>query len=140
MIDLGLEPYRLAASLKGILAQRLVRQLCPKCKKKEKARSVTQWSHLKLPGKRATKTTTCAPVGCEACGDTGYKGRFAAVEMLKIDRSVRPLISETQPESALYDYTINNKIQKMSNSVYEKYIDGLTSFEEVEAILLEEIS
>jgi general secretion pathway protein E len=80
---MGVEPFLLSSSLLGVLAQRLVRKLCPVC---------STPSH----GGEAT------PVGCEACGQTGYQGRTGVFELLVADDTVQSLIHNRAPESQIF--------------------------------------
>jgi general secretion pathway protein E len=80
LIDMGVEPFLLSSSLLGVLAQRLVRKLCPVCKQ---------------------ENTSYHPVGCEACGRSGYKGRTGIYELLTVNDQVRALIHGRAAESQL---------------------------------------
>jgi general secretion pathway protein E len=79
---MGVEPFLLSSSLLGVLAQRLVRKLCPVCSPAA--------GHEALP------------VGCEACGHTGYQGRTGIFELLVADETVQSLIHNRAPESQLF--------------------------------------
>jgi general secretion pathway protein E len=83
LTDMGVEPFLLSSSLLGVLAQRLVRKLCPVC---------------------ATRTDNgeFAPVGCDACGHTGYQGRTGIFELLVADDAVQSLIHSRAPESQIF--------------------------------------
>jgi general secretion pathway protein E len=84
LIDMGVEPFLLASSMLGVLAQRLVRRLCNQCKQEDPA----------TPG-------TWRPVGCAACNQTGYSGRTGIHELFCIDDDIRTLIHQGAGEQAL---------------------------------------
>jgi CheY-like chemotaxis protein len=88
LVDIGIEPYKIAASLRGVLAQRLMRRLCPACKE--------VWVES-IPEKLATWVPTGTPlyraVGCSECAMTGYRGRFSIVEVLTVTPDVERVIS-----------------------------------------------
>ena len=84
LVDMGIKPYMAAACLNGVIAQRLVRRLCPFCKE-SKITNRLESELLKLP----EDTKIYAPTGCNQCGNTGYKGRFALYEYIIISESMR---------------------------------------------------
>jgi general secretion pathway protein E len=89
LTDMGIEPFLLSSSLLGVLAQRLVRKLCPHCKapaQDEAGRPNGQY----------------VPVGCEHCGHTGYAGRTGVFELLVVDEALRALIHQRAPEADLH--------------------------------------
>ena len=94
--DMGVEPFLLASTTRLILAQRLVRRLCPDCRRPEPA------SHAAaaLVGV-AEGTTLFRPVGCQSCGHTGYAGRIGIYEAIRVDERIRGLIGEGADEAAI---------------------------------------
>jgi len=101
LADMGVEPYLLSSSLLGVLAQRLVRTLCPKCRRgappTEAERALVASMGIAVP------PTLYAPVGCEACNTTGYRGRTGIYELLPVDETTRRLIHDGAGELALRD-------------------------------------
>jgi general secretion pathway protein E len=99
LVDMGVEPYLLASSLLGVLAQRLVRRLCPRCRV---AHPVVAAERELLAGTAAADLSTLheAP-GCAACNQSGYRGRTGIYELLTVDATVRELIHQAAGESAL---------------------------------------
>jgi general secretion pathway protein E len=112
LTDMGVEPFLLSSSLLGVLAQRLVRRLCPVCK--------TQDDHHRWH-----------PVGCEACGHTGYKGRTGVYELMVADEAVRSLIHNRAPESQLQAAAEANGLRSMREDGERLIEAGVTSLEEV---------
>lgn len=125
--DMGIEPFLLSSSLLAVLSQRLVRTLCPDCKKPH----TTDASELEVLGQNATSETTIyKPHGCAACNQTGYRGRTGIHELLLVDEKVREMMHEGVGEQAIERY-----IRKTTPSIREdgcsKVLAGATSLEEV---------
>jgi general secretion pathway protein E len=112
MIDMGIEPFLLSSSLLGVLAQRLVRKLCPHCKKQD-ARG--RWH----------------PVGCSECGQSGYKGRTGVYELMVVDDKVRGLIHARAAESQIFVAAEANGMRPMREDGERLVAEGITSPEEV---------
>lgn len=125
--DMGIEPFLLSSSLLAVLSQRLVRTLCPDCKKPH----TPDASELEVLGQNATSETTIyKPHGCAACNQTGYRGRTGIHELLLVDEKVREMMHEGVGEQAIERY-----IRKTTPSIREdgcsKVLAGATSLEEV---------
>ncbi|MCZ4239150.1 type II secretion system ATPase GspE [Alteromonas macleodii] len=125
--DMGIEPFLLSSSLLAVLSQRLVRTLCPDCKKSH----TPDASELEVLGQNATSETTIyKPHGCAACNQTGYRGRTGIHELLLVDEKVREMMHEGVGEQAIERY-----IRKTTPSIREdgcsKVLAGATSLEEV---------
>jgi general secretion pathway protein E len=112
LIDMGVEPYLLSSSLLGVLAQRLVRKLCASCKKPDER---GRWH----------------PVGCVACGMTGYKGRTGVYELMVADDRVRSLIHNRAAESQLFVAAEAAGLKPMREDGERLVAEGITSPEEV---------
>jgi general secretion pathway protein E len=112
LTDMGVEPFLLSSSLLGVLAQRLVRKLCPQCRRVD-ARG--RWH----------------PVGCERCGHTGYKGRTGVYELMVADDKVRALIHNRAAESQLFVAAEAAGLRSMREDGERLVADGVTSPEEV---------
>ena len=112
LIDMGVEPFLLSSSLLGVLAQRLVRKLCVQCKK------------IDARGRYH-------PVGCEACLNTGYKGRTGVYELMVADEKVRSLIHSRAAESQLFVAAEQGGLQSMRDDGERLVAEGITSPEEI---------
>ncbi|HEX7638739.1 MAG TPA: type II secretion system ATPase GspE [Burkholderiaceae bacterium] len=112
LIDMGVEPFLLSSSLLGVLAQRLVRKLCEFCKREDEHH---RWH----------------PVGCEHCGNTGYKGRTGVYELMVVDEKQQGLIHGRAPESALVEAARANGMRSMREDGERLVAEGVTSLEEV---------
>ncbi len=123
--DMGVEPFLLASSLLGVLAQRLVRTLCPDCRQTRPATELEISLMGLSPGHRLWHST-----GCEECHHTGYRGRTGIHELFLVNDPVRRLIHDGAGEQS-----IEQEIRQSSNSIqtdgFKKILTGITTLEEV---------
>ncbi|MDG2061548.1 MAG: type II secretion system ATPase GspE [SAR86 cluster bacterium] len=119
--DMGIESYLLSSSLKGVLAQRLVRRLCVKCKKQE-----TVSDNVHLPD----SSEVYVSVGCEECHETGYLGRIGLFEFFSIDDMVKEAINSNASEEELTELSFSEE-NRLFESGLELVMQGLTSLDEV---------
>jgi general secretion pathway protein E len=112
LTDMGVEPFLLSSSLLGVLAQRLVRKLCPHCKRQD---ANGRWH----------------PVGCAECGMSGYKGRTGVYELMVADESIRALIHNRAAESQLFVAAESAGMRSMREDGERLVAEGVTSPEEV---------
>jgi general secretion pathway protein E len=126
LIDMGIEPYLLASTMNGVLAQRLVRKLCAECKAPyepdDAARSVF--------GAAAPERLYRA-VGCGACNFSGYRGRTGIYELLTADDELRHLIHDSAEESVLRERAVRNGMIRLRDDGLRWVRDGTTSLDEV---------
>jgi general secretion pathway protein E len=106
MRDMRVEPFLLASTLRAVIAQRLVRRLCPDCRRPERAEAgtgmvVREGDTLGTLLGLARDATIWRPVGCDRCGHTGYKGRVGVFEAIRVDETIRRLINEGADEDAM---------------------------------------
>ncbi len=124
--DMGVEPYLVANSLTGVVAQRLVKKICPNCREAYVASEIEK----ELLGEPRL-TTLYRGRGCHICNNTGYKGRTAIHEILAIDKTIRNLISRKEPIEDIYNYVEQTgKLIPLRKSVANLTIRGITSMEE----------
>ncbi|MEX2287038.1 MAG: GspE/PulE family protein [Planctomycetaceae bacterium] len=128
LIDMGVEPYLVASTVEGVLAQRLLRLLCSKCKQAY----VPNPDDLPpdFPSDRLLGQIY-RPVGCRACRETGYAGRTGVYELLKTDTVIRRLCVERASTDQIIEYAKRNGFISMRQSGWEKVLDGRTSVDEV---------
>ncbi len=132
MIELGVPGYLLNATMVGVLAQRLLRTLCPACKVVEDEVPVERWQALIRPYKAVTPSRIYRPVGCLECRMTGYRGRTGIYEMLAIDESVRQELAQERPNIdriRLRGMKAGMKPLRLAGA--QKIATGQTTFEEV---------
>ena len=135
LLRLGVHPYLLSNSLLGVVAQRLIRTLCPKCKETFEVpaprlfEGVRQWLQ---PGEGEM---LCGPGGCPACFNTGYAGRTGVFEMLAVTPAIRELIDQSAPVSAIRKKAVEEGMIEFRHAAVLKVAQGLTSIEEVVRVL-----
>jgi general secretion pathway protein E len=132
LLDLGVPHYLIGSTLNGVLAQRLVRTLCPHCKKPA---PVNEAGWLALHGRHHSAPMptegTCGPVGCNDCRHTGYLGRVGIYEMLVVSPLLRSLI---RPDMELAGFTraaIGEGMHTLHTSGIDKVLRGVTTVEEI---------
>lgn len=127
LVDMGVEPFLLASSLSGVLAQRLVRCLCISCRKAyepDQAELALLKSHT--PPKHIYRA-----VGCEACRGSGYKGRIGIYELLVIDDEIRRLIHDRNSEQLMRSYTNSKGMLDLRQDGMRWVESGMTTLEEL---------
>ncbi len=136
LIDLGIEPYLIASSLKGILSQRLVKKMCSKCRKKIKSTDLPPDIKKYLPRSKKTKKNFIYTVkGCKTCNNSGYQGRTAVSELLLIDSNTRRFVTMPNPEAEFNKYLAKNNFKKLPFNIINKMLSGITSVDEAQRLL-----
>jgi general secretion pathway protein E/type IV pilus assembly protein PilB len=132
LVDMGVAPYLLSSTLNLSVAQRLLRLLCPHCKKEQPLNKNELPENYRSIGTDKHYIAT----GCQSCYYTGYKGRKAIYEVINITRELAEHIkmSSTNVE----DYMKANKIDKLSENALKLFINGQTSLEEIYPYLINE--
>jgi general secretion pathway protein E len=128
LADMGIEPYLIASSLVGVLAQRLIRKLCPHCKKSYSP-SLEEKKQLKIDLDK--KVIFYKPEGCSLCLQTGYQGRIGIFEMMKINHPVRREILKNVDSDSIREAAYSQKMQTLFQQGVECIEQGLTSTEEI---------
>ncbi|WP_034681280.1 GspE/PulE family protein [Caldalkalibacillus mannanilyticus] len=128
LIDMGIEPFLVAASLSGVVSQRLIRRVCPDCKT---AHEPTQREITIFQRKGIEIQQVLRGKGCSACNMTGYKGRVAIHEVLVIDEEVRRMIMNNGTMGELRDLAIEKGTIFLLDDGLQKVKEGLTTTEEV---------
>jgi len=130
LTDMGVEPFLVASTVEGIMAQRLVRTLCGECRE---AGIVTR-SDLPddFPIQHTTQPQTLhQPHGCRACRSTGYSGRLGIYELLEVDDEVRSLANERRTSAVIKQAAIANGMRTLRQDGWNKVLQGQTSVDEV---------
>jgi len=135
LLDLGVPHYLVASTLNGVLAQRLVRTLCPHCKRPHPL-SDADWSAIREPGEALPElVTTYAPVGCLECRRTGYMGRVGLYELLPVTAALRALIRADMDLAGFSRAARGEGLRTLRRTGLEKVAEGLTTIEEVLSVL-----
>ena len=130
LIDMGCEPFLIATSLVGVIAQRLVRVLCPHCKEPYTPTDL-ELKALDLTPEKIQGHTIYKPVGCNECAQKGYAGRTLIQEFLEMDDEIRSLIMRRADGSQLKKVAEKNGMMNFRDHGIQKVLDGITSIEEV---------
>ena len=132
--DMGVEPYQLSSSLVGLMAQRLVRTLCPHCKESYEA-SLTEREQLGTPSQ--ANLTLFHPKGCPLCRHTGFLGRSGIHEIIEVDRQMETMIHDGASEQGLESYA-RSRGPGIVQSGRNKVIAGQTTLREVLRVTIED--
>ena len=123
--DLGVDSFLLASTIRGILSQRLLRKLCPHCKRPSEPNEFNRGLLKLKPGQKVFEAN-----GCEKCNSTGYAGRQALFELVTVDSSLQTLIHENAGEIEL-EAKIREQVPSIREAGFGLVRDGLTTIEEV---------
>lgn len=144
--DMGIEPFLLSASMNMVMAQRLVRRLCPHCKQEETISALMKEEFTKqlvgvppeyLEGIDPKRMKMFAPKGCEKCGHVGYKGRFGIFEVLPVLPQLQELIFGNTPAQKIYQEALKIGMISMKQDGIIKILRGETSWEEIVRVTTE---
>ncbi len=126
--DMGVESYLIADSVIGVIAQRLVRRLCPMCKK---PRQATADEKNFMGVDESQEITIYEPCGCSKCDNAGYKGRIGVYEIMKMTPALKKIISSRQGADVLKEKAIEEGMRTLRMSGSEYVLEGITSYSEV---------
>ena len=127
LVDMGVEPYLVASTVEGVLAQRLVRRLCPHCKKEVSTSDIDMPADFPQPWPEIVYDVN----GCRECRDTGYAGRIGVFELLRTDATVQRMCSEDKSATEIRDYAISAGMTTLRQSGWEQVLAGVTSVDEI---------
>ncbi|TWT98085.1 Type II secretion system protein E [Botrimarina colliarenosi] len=133
MVDMGIEPYKLAAALVGVVAQRLVRMVCPHCRTQHYA-TAEMLQTLHYEGDFNQKFSRGE--GCRACYDTGYRGRIGVYEVLPTDAELRRMVARDASSDALRDWIRTSGLPTLLHGGLDLATREVTSLEEVARVTL----
>jgi general secretion pathway protein E len=129
LLDMGVEAFLISSSLEGVLAQRLVRRLCPDCRI-ESPVPPTVREKMEALGGRSLAGPFYTGKGCDECRDTGYRGRIGIFELLAISPELRELILQKRSSAELKN-AAQKTMMTMHQDALQKAADGITSLEEI---------
>ena len=131
MIELGVPSYLVNATLIGVLAQRLVRTLCPQCKEGTEPPTEKLWQELVAPWRSKLPQRVYKPVGCLECRRTGYFGRTGLIELMVISDELRNIVAEGGNLTAMRAQAARDGLRSLRVSGAEKIAKGVTTLDEV---------
>lgn len=131
LTEMGVEPFLLSSSLAAVMAQRLARRLCKKCKRQDTA-TEAELRTLGVPHMPDTPLPTiCRPVGCRECANTGYSGRVAIQQVMGVDSTMEDLIARGATSIDIDKAAKEQGMTTLRKDGWQKALQGITSVEEV---------
>ncbi len=135
LVDMGVEPYLIADATVGVIAQRLVRRLCPKCKKQ---RYADQFECKLMECAPNEDPIIFDPEGCLQCSHTGYKGRIGVYEIMPVTPRLREVISNNGNAELIKETALAEGMKTLRKAAAKYVLDGTTSISELRRIAFEE--
>ena len=136
LMDMGMEPYVIASALVGVVAQRLVRRLCTACRRQYTPEAETLRG-LNITEADAAQFVFYRAVGCEECNHTGYRGRIALYEVMRINEKVRRLIAQKSGEDMVREAAVSGGMITLGEDGLAKVKAGITTAEELLRVVTE---
>ena len=133
LVDMGVEPYLVSTSIVGVIAQRLVKKICPNCKE---AYEASIYEKRMLIGDENAPLTLYKGVGCGHCNNTGYLGRIGVYEIMEITREHRDAINETNNPNIIKDISLKNGMSTLGEEGKKLVLQGITTMRELSTITL----
>ncbi len=128
LLDMGVDSYLIADSVVGIIAQRLVRRLCPNCKRKRRAEEY----ELDFMGLDPQKPADIwEPCGCQSCNGTGYYGRIGVYEIMELSPAIKRLINQRATAEEIKQQALADGMQTLRMNAAKLVLEGTTSFQEI---------
>ncbi|HVU34271.1 MAG TPA: GspE/PulE family protein [Opitutaceae bacterium] len=135
LVDMGIEPFLVASAIELVIAQRLVRRLCTECSRPAPANKVKLRENLAILGVNPAEADLIeslkAPVGCDRCRGTGYRGRIGLFEIFRLNDEIHELVLKRDSTRTLAECARKNGMRTLGQSGWEKIKDGNTTFDEV---------
>ncbi|MCX5682565.1 MAG: ATPase, T2SS/T4P/T4SS family, partial [Planctomycetota bacterium] len=131
LIDMGVKPFLVASSIQAVLAQRLVRILCPACKEKDERVDLVTIRSLGVTDEQISKATFFRPAGCPKCHNMGFKGRLGIFEVMVLNTELRELTFKHRPLSEIRQAARLLGMRSLLEDGMIKVMRGLTTLEEV---------
>lgn len=137
LIEMGAKDYLISSTVTGVIAQRLVKKLCPECKVAYKPTVEEARRILTNPDdiRKLTETTIYKAGGCPYCNDTGYSGRTGVFEIMLINKEMKKMIAQRAHDVELEDYAIKHGMKTLKMACLEHILNGVTTIDEFVRIL-----
>ena len=130
LVEMGVEPYLVGNSVSAVMAQRLARKLCDKCKAPIRP-DEEYLRKLEFPVEALAKNKIFGPVGCSECSETGYRGRISVVEIMAVTETIERLVVDGAPASMIRKAAVKEGFVSLKNDGFRRVLQGLTTVEEV---------
>ena len=134
LIDMGVKPFLVASSIQAVLAQRLVRLLCPNCKQEDTEPNRRNMKIVGITDEDLQSHTTYKPVGCPKCSGTGFKGRQGVYELMEMSSEIRELAFQRANVGEIRKVAAAQGMRNLLGDARLKVLDGLTTMEEIAKI------
>ncbi len=134
LMDIGVQPFLIGATLLGVIAQRLVRTLCEHCKQPGTI-SAAAWNGLVAPQQVQLPDSTMQPVGCDECRNTGFRGRSGLYEVMRVDDVITEMIRPGLQATTLRQHALAQGMRPLRIAGAQKVAEGLTTLEEVISVV-----
>ena len=134
LLDIGVEPHILAGNIIGIVAQRLVRRLCPHCKEAYLPASY-ELALLKLTEEQCHTNPIYQSKGCDKCDQQGFKGRLALIEILRFDMDIDEMIIRRASLKEILEYALKNGFTPLNQDALRRVKQGITSLNEISRVV-----
>ena len=134
LIDMGVKPFLVASSIQAVLAQRLIRRLCPHCKEPDTEPDRRSMKLVGITDEDLENHTVYKPVGCPKCNKTGFKGRQGVYELMEMSSELRDLAFQRSPVSEIRKVAANQGMRNLLGDGKLKILDGVTTMDEVAKI------
>ena len=131
LCDMGVEPFLVASTVEGVLAQRLVRVLCDDCKEPYHPVSAELPDDFPVEHRVDPKLTLYRPGGCDGCRKTGYHGRLGIYELLVTNEEIRQMMTQKGTSDAIKQVAIRNGMETMRMDGWNKVLSGVTTIDEI---------
>ncbi len=131
LVDMGVKPFLVASSIQAIMAQRLVRILCPKCKAPNPDPDPGILGALGIKPEDTKGRNISRAVGCDACNKSGFRGRKGIFELMELNSTIRELVFHKQPTARIQEQARLNGMVTLLEDGVRKIFDGITTLEEV---------
>ena len=131
LIDMGVKPFLVASSIQAIMAQRLIRILCPKCKQRDPEPDAKLLRLVDISAEETAKGNISKAVGCAHCGTIGYRGRKAIFELMRLNSEIRELAFARSPIGKIRDAAVRGGMRTLLHDGKLKILRGDTTPDEV---------
>lgn len=131
LCDMGVEPFLVASTVEGVMAQRLVRKLCPECREEYKPGQEELPEDFPIDSRLDPELRLFKPRGCEKCRGTGFRGRIGIYELLVTNEEIRQLATQKVSSQLIKQAAIDAGMQTLRADGWRKVLDGITTVDEV---------